>query len=348
MATHRDAAMTEQNPPRWEAAEVRAPALERPVPAVVARAIPTTPNANRLQNLSIYLPATPEALALVGSPATSLPAAASSGTPHCQVHVHGGAWRDPMTDAASIEPAVAYAFASPEAAPVAAVASLNYTLTEFPNHPVAPYDAAADGHADPAREAVHPAHVRDVLLGLDLLRSYGLGDGSYVLTAHSCGACIAMQAVLAAPSTYGLAEVPEPPVPAAVVGINGLYDLPGLVLGLGAAHEVNAHDYRVMLAHAFGPDDRVWAAASPARLDPARIAERVRAGRAPGLVWIAQSLDDQLVPTSQLQRLAENLRRAEGLRIEIGDHVSGRHAAPWQEGTIIRDAVQDVLRLLAA
>ncbi|QQN74278.1 hypothetical protein [Croceicoccus sp. YJ47] len=60
----------------------------------------------------------------------------------------------------------------------------------------------------------------------------------------------------------------EPPVPAAVISIDELYDPPGLVLSLGPAHETNAHDDRVMLTNAFGADDRVWAAASPARFDP--------------------------------------------------------------------------------
>lgn len=330
--------------PRWTADEVKAPGLAAPVPVIVARALPYGLQAHRLQNLNIYLPATDAARRMVGQPVGALP---DFGDAFVQVHVHGGAWRDPMTDAASIEPAVAHSFARPEEAPVAAIASLNYTLTQFPNHPVAPYDAAKDGHADPAREAVHPRHVADVLDGLALLGSLGLKDGSYVLSAHSCGACIALQAVLASPATFGLADTPEPPAPAAYVGLNGLYDLPGLVLGLGPSHEINSHDYRVMLTNAFGPDDRVWAGASPSRLDPRTIAERLSRGKAPRLVWIAQSEDDQLVPMEQLRRLEQNLAQVDGLVVHVGA-CSGKHATPWQAGTIIRDSVREVIELLPA
>ena len=329
----------------WEASAIRAPDLDGAVPVVAARAVPYRAGANRLQSLNIYLPLNGVTEALVGRPVEALPAAGAFGPVRFQVHVHGGAWRDPMLDASSIEAAAALTFASPGASPLVAIASLNYTLTQFPNHPGAPYDAVADCHADPAREAVHPQHVRDVLDGLALLQTLGLDDGSFVLSAHSCGACIALQAVMAGPAAFGLTDAAEPPVPAAFVGINGLYDLPGLVLGLGPAHEVNGHDYRVMLANAFGPDDRVWAAASPARLPPAAIAERVAQGKAPRLAYLAQSPDDQLVPMEQLRRLTGNLRRVDGLQVHEG-RCGGKHSEPWQRGVILRDAVGEALRLL--
>ena len=332
-------------PAVWESYAIRAPGLEQPVPVVATRTVPYGAGANRLQTLNIYLPLNRDTEALVGRPVEILPAAGPLGSVRFQVHIHGGAWRDPMLDAASIEAAAALTFASPDASPLVAVASLNYSLTQFPNHPAAPYDAVADGHADPAREAVHPRHVRDVLDGLALLRSLGLEDGSYVLSAHSCGACIALQAVLAGPAAFGLAETPEPPTPAAFVGVNGLYDLPGLVLGLGPAHEINSHDYRVMLTNAFGPDDRVWAAASPARLSPTMIAERIAHGRAPRLAHLLQSPADQLVPMEQLRRLADNLKLVDGLAVHQG-RCDGKHSEPWQQGVIVRDAVRETLRLL--
>ena len=339
--------MIDRATPVWKAADVRAPGLQAPVPVVVAHGVPYFEGANRLQTLSLYMPATTATRSLEGEGVTSLPGSGSDRAPSYQVHVHGGAWRDPMTDARSIEAAVALTFADPDATPIRAVASLNYTLTQFPNHPVAPYSAEADGHADPARESVHPRHVADVYAGLEMLRSLGLTDGSYILTGHSCGACIAFQAALAHPATFGLTGVNEPPVPAAVVGINGLYDLPGLVLGLGPSHEVNSHDYRVMLNNAYGPDDRVWAQASPARLDSKAIEARIRSGRAPALAWLAQSPDDQLVPMSQLERLADNLKKVNGLRLEIGT-CSGKHATPWQTGLAIQEAARDALRLLSS
>ena len=172
--------------------------------------------------------------------------------PRYLVHVHGGAWRDPRLTSASIEPAVACAFSGERPAPVAAIASLNYTVSPFgypappfmANPPV-PYDAIKDNHADLAREAVHPQHVSDALHGLALLGSLGLTSGSYVLYGHSADACPALQSVLQRPGHYGLGYLPEPPCPAALLGLNGLYDLPALATadGLGASHAHLRDDY---------------------------------------------------------------------------------------------------------
>lgn len=95
----------------WQPAEVTSPQLAHPVPVIAARDVPYLPNANRLQNLSIYLPWTPENSDLIGTPVTSLPGSgAPSLAPRCHVHIHGGAWRDPRLTSASVEPAVAHAF----------------------------------------------------------------------------------------------------------------------------------------------------------------------------------------------------------------------------------------------
>ncbi|MBE7209608.1 MAG: hypothetical protein INR65_01180 [Gluconacetobacter diazotrophicus] len=331
----------------WHFSEATSPQLPRPTPVVAARNLSYLPDGHRLQTLNLYLPHTPETAALIGHPVTTLAALLpGTGHPEAQVHVHGGAWRDPFLDARSIEPAVAHAF-SEAPLPIRMVASLNYTLSEFPGHPGAPYDAVGDDHADPAREAVHPRHVRDVYAALDFLRSLGLSDGSYVLSGHSAGACLAFQAAFGAPALFGIPDLPEPPVPAAVIGLNGLYDLPGLVLGLGPSHEKSSQDYRSMLATAFGPDDRVWAAASPARFDPDTMARRLQANRAPRLVLLDQSTRDQLVPVSQRERLEANLSRVPGLRVVIGDRCTGRHAEPWQGGDMIWNSVRDALRALA-
>lgn len=315
---------------------------------LVARDVPYLPAGNRLQNLTLYLPQTPENAALVDTPVRSLPAAkAGSALPCFLVHIHGGAWRAPQLSATSIEPTVAHSFSAPvEASPIAAIASLNYTLTQFPTHPDQPYNARKAAHADPAREAVHPQHVHDVLRGLALLRTLGLSDNSYLLSGHSCGACLALQAVLLAPQHYGLANVPDAPCPAALLGLNGLYDLPALVDGLDADHRLLRDDYTMMLTNAFGPDPNTWPAASPARFEPATIGERVRAGQAPRLVVLDQSADDQLVPMNQLEHLAANLRRVAGLQVVRGHRAVGPHAAPWHQGDIFWHSVQDVLASL--
>jgi hypothetical protein len=149
----------------WRPTEVTSPHLAHPVPVVAAEGIPYITNANRLQNLSIYLPRTPETSNLIGTPASSLPGSGSEpGLTRYHVHIHGGAWRDPELTSASIEPAVAHAFsASDVSAPVSAVASINYTVSPFNYtappvmaHPPIRYDPNKDNHSDPAREAIHP------------------------------------------------------------------------------------------------------------------------------------------------------------------------------------------------
>jgi kynurenine formamidase len=92
----------------WELAQVTSPHLANPAPVIAAKGIPYRPNANRLQNLSLYLPKTPQTASLMGTPANSLPEHDSDLVlPRYHVHIHGGAWRDPDLTSASIEPAVA-------------------------------------------------------------------------------------------------------------------------------------------------------------------------------------------------------------------------------------------------
>lgn len=346
---------------RWQPAEVASPHLGRPTPVIAAKEIPYIRNANRLQNLSIYLPRTPQTAGLIGTPVTSLPGAESpSQLPRNLVHIHGGAWRDPRLTSASIEPAVAHAFsggmpAGAGASPVTAIASLNYTVSQlnYPAPPVmanppVPYDAIKHNHTDLAREAVHPQHVSDVLHGLALLGSLGLASGSYILSGHSCGACLAFQSVLQPPRHYGLGYLPEPPCPAGLLGLNGLYDLPALATadGLGASHAHLRDDYEKFLSSAFGTDKDAWPQASPASFDPACIAGRIRAGNAPRLVVLDQSTEDEFVPMSQQDRLTATLAKVAGLRVARGHRLTSRHAAPWEQGIMIYESLLDTLQLL--
>ncbi|WP_432837819.1 hypothetical protein [Dactylosporangium sp. CA-092794] len=350
-------------PARWRPAEVTSPQLDRPVPVIAAKDIPYIANANRFQNVSIYLPRTPETAGLIGTPVTSLPGADSPvRLPRYLVHIHGGAWRDPRLTSASIEPAVAHAYSGTELPgtqphPVSAIASLNYTVSQFDYpappfmpYPPIPYDAIKDNHTDLSREAVHPQHISDVLHGLALLGSLGLASGSYVLSGHSCGACMAFQAVLASPGYYGLGYLPEPPGPAALLGLNGLYDLPALATadGLGASHAHLRDDYEQFLSRAFGANQGAWPEASPAGFDPAGIARRIREGNAPRLVVLGQSTEDQLVPMNQQDRMAASLAKVTGIRIAQVHRLTGKHAAPWEQGGMMYHSLLDTLRLLGS
>ena len=348
---------------RWQPAEVASPHLDRRIPVIAAKDIPYIPNANRLQNVSIYLPRTSQSAPLIGTPVTFLPGSDSTARhPRYLVHIHGGAWRDPRLTSASIEPTVAHAFSGgglpgEAPAPVTAIASLNYTVSQidYPApavmaDPPVPYDAIKDNHTDLAREAVHPQHVSDVLHGLALLGSLGLADGSYILSGHSCGACLALQAVLQPPRHYGLGHLPDPPCPAALLGLNGLYDLPALATadGPSASHAHLRDDYEMFLSRAFGTDKDTWPDASPASFDPAAIALRIREGNTPRLVVLDHSAEDQLVPMNQQQRLTAGLAKVAGLRLTRGHRLTGNHAAPWKEGIMIYQSLLDTLQLLSS
>ena len=322
----------------WQLSEVKSPQLAGCVPVIIAKELPTVRNGNRLQNLSIYLPRNSSTMQLVGKPVTSLPPMPTTqNLPQWYVHIHGGAWRDPNLTAASIEATVAHAFSDATATmTISGIASINYTVSPFPTHPTTPYDLEHKSKQDVAREARHPDHVRDVVYGLNLLGTLGLTDGSYILSGHSCGACIAVQAVFVPPTHWGLTNLPEPPRPASFIGLNGLYDLPGLVTGLSDSHKHLRDAYESIMSQAFGADQQDWFKASAAHISLDHLSERNKNGRLPHIIVLDQSPQDQLVPMN-----------VPGLRIVGGKRCTRLHAAPWEEGGMIWESVQDALGLLA-
>ena len=98
--------------------------------------------------------------------------------------------------------------------------------------------------------------------------------------------------------------------------------------GLGESHAHLRDDCEMFLSNAFGADQRAWPAASPARFDPAEVAEQVREGNAPRLVVLEQSVEDQLVPTRWRELLTANLSEVDDTRVVEGRRCTGKHAAP--------------------
>lgn len=327
----------------WQIHHVTSPHLPEPVPVLRALDIPTIDGGNRFQNVTLYRPLTPDTQPLAGTAVepflNTLPGA---DRPNILVHIHGGAWRDPQLTATSIEATVAHAFTSTDR-PIQAIASLNYSVSQFPKHPALAYDARTAEQCDTAREAVHPDHLRDVLLGLRHLRSLGLTDRSYLLSGHSAGACLAFQAALLGPEAFGLDGDLVPPTPAALFGINGLYDLPDLVDHPGASHAHVASEYENLLGYAFGDRSR-WPSASPSRLSGDTVSARLAEGLAPRLVVLDQSEQDQLVPMNQLDTMHAALLQVPGLLAARGRWAHGSHAHPWEDGLMLWSAVHDITR----
>lgn len=136
-----------------------------------------------------------------------------------------------------MEPLVACAFSSKDS-PIDAFVAINYTLSPFATHLTAPYDPTKGVIGQPWREARRPDHVRAVLRAFNTLHPFGLADDNFLLSGHSCGACLAFQATLQDPKHWQLEEeLPPPPRPFALIGLNGLYDLVALVNGLGSSHK---------------------------------------------------------------------------------------------------------------
>jgi hypothetical protein len=82
--------------------------------------------------------------------------------------------------------------------------------------------------------------------------------------------------------------------------------------GLGASHEHLRDEYEKLLTNAFGADKGKWPAASTARFDPAENSVRVRENKAPRLVVLDESVEDQLVPMNQSEKLEATFRSGLG------------------------------------
>lgn len=194
------------------------------------------PAPNRHQNYNVYLPHVRDNKRKFGGGFDGLPSRSDSTPfPQYHVHTHGGVWRNANLTASSVEPSVAHTFYPPHSYwplwtnsyhPLQAIISLDYTTSPDLDHRTGPSNTEKAGYGDSGCETGHPKQIRDTLTALDQLRTQGITDGSYVLTAHDYGACIAMQAVLREPAAWGINQISSPPRPIAVVGISGIYDLP--------------------------------------------------------------------------------------------------------------------------
>lgn len=175
------------------------------------------------------------------------------------------------------------------------------------------------------RAARHPDHLRDVRAALALLGREVLGDAPYVLYGHSCGATLALQVLMSKELLAPSAEEEQVvvPSPAAVVGFQGMYDLPGLDARFGGA-------YKDILVGAFGSDEAVWEAVSPARFRGS-----FRANWGPGadrrVAVVAYSPQDEWIDKGEIDAMEKTLRD-DGLNVLAYRDLEGKHDEVWEDG----------------
>ena len=240
------------------------------------------------------------------------------------IYIHGGAWQDPAITATSFTATQNKLLSSPAAEKIAGYATLNYRLSPYPSHPTDPSNPA-----DPARNAKHPDHINDVLAALLYLQDrYGFEE-RYILVGHSCGATLAFQTAMRRywgsqyESTPALELNVVPPV--AIVGLEGLYDLPALV-----RYHREQPEYRAFVANAFGDEIEGWEVVSPTS---GGFGESWVEGR---VVVLAHSAGDSLVEGEQPELMRAALEALgwgeKGERRVLMFELYGDHDEVWETG----------------
>lgn len=210
---------------------------------------------------------------------------------------------------------------------IAGFATINYRLSSHPDFPQDPERVPAYD----LRHAHHPDHIHDVRAALAYLRrlDVGIDSGTYVLTGHSCGAALAFQVLMGndalrttSPSSAPGRQQPDDgvPLPAAIVGVEGLYDLDGINERCGGALQSISEG-------AYGPDKALWRALAPGLWRGYREAF----GDVVRLAVVAQSPDDELVDMGECDTMERALRES-GVRTLAFRHLRGKHDEVREDG----------------
>lgn len=147
------------------------------------------------------------------------------------------------------------------------------------------------------------------------------------------------------PATASSSPVVHQPI--AVLGLEGIYDLPALVK-YNSAIQV----YRTFTTSAFGADEKVWADVSPTS---GQYASSWKDGR---LIVLAHSREDELVEWEQVDLMAASLER-QGLRkVDVAAgrlaentsfgvlELKGKHHEVWEQGDEVTRAIVTCVDML--
>lgn len=185
---------------------------------------------------------------------------------------------------------------------------------------------------------------------------------NYVLLGHSCGATLAFQVLMdvarwsssssssssvseeTTPTTTGAAPIRKVSKPVAVIGLDGLYDLPGLIKDPGEKHARWIPEYEAFTRFAFGDDEQTWYDVSPISVKD-WVGEW---GRNDGKVVLVQSKDDTLVPYRQLKGMYHALKPSIAAGLDVFElPASGDHDELWQTGDQIAGIIVEVVDRLS-
>lgn len=207
--------------------------------------------------------------------------------------------------------------------------SIDYRLSP---HPQFPQDKSQTPESE-FRNARHPDHVQDIWLALEYLRKPIQLEENYILVGHSAGATLAFQ-LLMGNGALGDSSHLQVPLPTAIIGISGIYDLVGLNDRFGGG-------YAFFIEAAFGDDQAIWSGASPRRFGGS-FKDRWLGGRFACLAW---SPGDSLIDEPEIDNMAEKLKE-DGVTITVDKDLHGEHDFVWEDGAQVRRLVIEALTKL--
>ena len=186
-------------------------------------------------------------------------------------------------------------------------ASIDYRLSPHPDYPQD--SETSDSKLQAAR---HPDHISDIWSALKLLVSeYGLSS-DYILIGHSAGAFLAHQLLMGRDALDGQEPPPEVPLPAAIIGISGIYDLNGI--------DERNEGYTGFIAGAFGDNKDTWRNISPTEYN-GNYKENWASGK---LLLLAWSPKDSLVDEPEIDAMNAKLIK-DGVNVTLVKDLTGDH-----------------------
>ncbi|CAM1508417.1 Fc.00g052650.m01.CDS01 [Cosmosporella sp. VM-42] len=246
------------------------------------------------------------------------------------IFIHGGGWRDPRNTSDDFWPSIKHLLSSGrDKSDFRGFISIDYRLSPHPQFP-----QNLDKTPGPElRNARHPDHIQDIFLALKFLQDEFQLSNDYVLVGHSAGATLAFQVLMGDAALEGQSH-PRAPLPAAIIGISGIYDL----VNLNARFD---GQYASFIGGSFGDDQSVWEKASPRRFSGSF--KKIWPGK--GIIKLAWSSEDTLIDEAEIDDMGARLKK-DGVPFQATKKLKGEHDFVWEDGSQICPLVLDTLDIL--